>query len=123
MTTTNYTAAKLAGRCSDGYERGQGMRVHALADARRPDATTVYGTALCGAKPGRRSVGWTPMDGTEITCPQCLKKLPTHWMDDRGFVVTAEFLRSPKSSSDWVDAYNIPCRELRGKIVPIGEMK
>lgn len=113
--------AKLAGRCSDGYERGQGVRIHALANPRRPDPTTIYGEALCKAKPGRRSVGWTPMDGSDVTCPQCLKKLPTHWMDDRGYVVTTEFLNGPKSSSDWRLAYNIPLREVRGKFVPFGD--
>lgn len=114
--------AKLAGRCSDGYERGQGSKIHALENHRQPDPSTIYGDALCKAKPGRRSVGWTPMLNANVTCPKCLKKLklPTHWMDDRGLVVTTAFLNGPRSSSDWKAAYNIPCHEVRGEIVPIG---
>lgn len=71
----NTVPAKLAGRCSDGYERGQGTRVHALENVRQPSPTDIYGDALCKAKPGRRSVGWTPMIGSDVTCPKCLKKL------------------------------------------------
>lgn len=68
--------AKLAGRCADGMERGQGTKVHALANARRNAAFgDVYGDALCGAKPGRRSVGWTALDGHAITCPRCRRKM------------------------------------------------
>jgi hypothetical protein len=34
-------------------------------------------SAICGAKPGRRSVGWspTPKANSVVTCPRCLKKL------------------------------------------------
>jgi hypothetical protein len=49
--------------------------------------------------------------------PQLVR--PTHWMDDRGFVVTAKFLVGPDSSSDYRDVYNIPCVKVRGKVVPI----
>lgn len=45
--------------------------------------------------------------------------MPTHWMDDAGNVVTDEWLRGPMSSSDWLAAYTIPCRKLRGRIAPI----
>lgn len=36
-------------------------------------------------------------------------RAPTHWMDDRGYVVTDEFLKSNRSTSDWREAYYIPC--------------
>jgi len=46
--------------------------------------------------------------------------MPTHWMDDRGLVVTDDWLQNDKmSTSDWKEAYNIPCIKVRGKIVPI----
>ena len=44
----------------------------------------------------------------------------THRMDDRGFVVTADWLANdPRSGSDWRDAYNIPCRVVHGKVKPV----
>lgn len=43
----------------------------------------------------------------------------THWMDDRGLVVTDEFLRGPRSTSDWRTAYYIPCVKKGRKIVRI----
>lgn len=46
---------------------------------------------------------------------------PTHWMDDRGLVVTDEFLRWPRSSSDWRWAYYIPCVKKGRKIVRIDQ--
>ena len=48
------------------------------------------------------------------------KTQPTHWMDDRGFSVTDDWLKNdPHSTSDYRAAYNIPCVKKRGKIVPI----
>lgn len=45
----------------------------------------------------------------------------THWMDDRGLVVTDDFLRfSDRSTSDYQAAYNIPCcLGPRGKIIKL----
>jgi hypothetical protein len=56
---------KLAGRCADGFERGKGSRYHAVNGY----------VALCGAKPGRRSAGWSSHAGVAVTCPKCLRKL------------------------------------------------
>lgn len=40
-----------------------------------------------------------------------------YWMDDRGLVVTDKWLReSPRSTSDWRAAYNVPVRRLRGGV-------
>ena len=63
-----YSVMVLAGRCANGSELDSGMRWHAVADG--------Y-AALCGAKPGRRSAGWSSwyVKGQEVTCPRCLKKL------------------------------------------------
>ena len=119
----SYLAASLAGRCANGHERDQGRRVHAVpfSDtlARNGYVTT---PAACGAKPGARSAGWSHHGQRDVTCPRCAQKLqlPTHWMDDRGLIVTAEFLRDRGSSSDWHLAYTIPCRMVRGRIVRLG---
>lgn len=73
------TPAKLAGRCCTGEERGQGVRIHAIPGAYRQSiGNEVFGTALCKAKPGRRSVGWTAMDGYAVTCPKCLRKMSSN---------------------------------------------
>jgi len=48
--------------------------------------------------------------------------LPTHWMDDRGFVITDEWLKT-KGTSDFAEAYNIPCKKVREKVVPINCVK
>jgi hypothetical protein len=64
-----YQALVMVGRLRNGAERDHGTRNHAVKFG--------SSTALCGAKPGRRSVGWnTPWGGRDITCPRCLKKLP-----------------------------------------------
>jgi hypothetical protein len=117
-----FIPAKLAGRCCDGFEKGQGSRVHALINATVQDHTFAYGDALCKAKPGRRSVGWSAMEGYGVTCPKCLKKMPTHWMDSFGNVATNEWLQtSDKATSDYRREYNIPCIEIKGKVIPIAE--
>lgn len=42
----------------------------------------------------------------------------THWMDDRGYVITDNWLRySKNSTSDDREAYNIPCVKVKGKVV------
>lgn len=69
-----FVAAKLAGRCASGLELGQGSLIHALKDpAGYP--LEIFGKSLCNARPGRRSVGWTPVPGRQITCKRCLKKM------------------------------------------------
>ena len=70
------TPAKLAGRCCDGRELGQGSRIHALNRALPANQfEQVCGKALCGAKPGRRSAGWSYWPGMVVSCPRCLKAL------------------------------------------------
>lgn len=33
------------------------------------------GPALCGAKPGRKSAGWSDVVGPEVSCPRCVRNL------------------------------------------------
>jgi hypothetical protein len=63
---------KLAGRCANGFERDRGTVYHAVPEEA---SNSGWGTALCGKEPGRRSVGWAHREGTEVSCPRCLKKL------------------------------------------------
>lgn len=44
---------------------------------------------------------------------------PTHWMDDRGLVCTAEFMASEKAHGDYQLAYSIPCIKKGRKFVKI----
>ena len=74
--TVDVLAAKLAGRCTNGLERGQGTKLHALPAAqvrRHGGFVEATGKALCGAQPGRRSVGWTANESQPVTCPRCLR--------------------------------------------------
>ena len=64
--------ARLAGQCASGAERDGGARIHAV----------VAGRGVCGAMPGRRSVGWIEVDGAEQpTCPRCIAGLRTANLD------------------------------------------
>ena len=65
---STYRARILTGRCRTGSERG-GTKAHAVA------GDSDWATALCGAKPGRLSNGWSDFRPTEITCPKCIAKL------------------------------------------------
>jgi hypothetical protein len=66
--TQGYKVRMLAGRCANGAELDHGTRNHALVGD--------TWTAACGAKPGRRSVGWVmPWPDRTATCPRCVKKL------------------------------------------------
>ena len=70
-----YSVRTLAGRCHDGAERDHGTRRHALP-VRGSYWGDDMGRALCGAKPGRRSVGWTDWGAEKaVTCPRCLNVL------------------------------------------------
>ena len=71
-----YRVRSMAGRCANGAERDHGTRFHALPF----DGTTEWGDdtsrAICGAEPGRRSVGWSSWGSDhEVTCPRCLARL------------------------------------------------
>ena len=64
-----FVIARLSGRCANGAERDGGRRLHVIEE------DSVYGRAVCGARPGKRSNGWDEVDGAETpTCPRCLAK-------------------------------------------------
>ena len=66
-----YLVWRLGGRARNGADREGGVRMHAL-----PIGSDAFSTALCGAKPGRQSAGWTDDSRhTEVTCPRCLRKM------------------------------------------------
>jgi hypothetical protein len=58
-----------------------------------------------------------PMTNLDTTKAKSQK--PTHWMDDRGLVVSDKWLKSDAATSDYRAVYNIPCVVRRGKFVPI----
>lgn len=68
--------ARLTGRCADGAERDGGRRIHVIpVEPGHVLRRTLWGTAVCGAKPGRLSNGWVEVDGAEVpTCPACVKR-------------------------------------------------
>ena len=57
------------GMCANGAERDGGYVRHAILKS--------GWTAVCGAKPGRSSAGWSHEDEPleKVSCPRCLKKL------------------------------------------------
>jgi len=63
-----YQVRSLSGRCADGFEGGHGTLFHAVEFENY--------VAVCGAKPGRRSAGWSMWGhGKDVTCPRCITKL------------------------------------------------
>jgi hypothetical protein len=56
----------MLGRLRNGCERDSGTLYHVVK------ASTWR--ALCGAKPGDRSVGWSPAQDRPANCPRCLKR-------------------------------------------------
>jgi len=80
----------LLGRLSNGAEADRGTRAHAVAykTIQRPPCsfnewgrnrdpandTVEAEVALCGAKPGRRSVGWNFDGDKSVTCPRCAER-------------------------------------------------
>lgn len=62
----------LTGRNRTGSEPG-GTLIHAIRGDGEHFPT--FRPALCGAKPGRRSNGWSELTSDHATCPKCLKKL------------------------------------------------
>lgn len=65
--------AFLAGRCSNGAERDRGTLTHDVDYGDRNPNDAHFGEALCGAKPGRRSAGWS-ISTQSVNCPRCGKK-------------------------------------------------
>lgn len=71
-----YRVRSMAGRCRNGAERDHGTRFHALPVTKEVNGDKLGYKALCGAQPGRRSVGWSTWGADQPpTCPGCLRKL------------------------------------------------
>ena len=71
MTNELQVAAKM-GTLSNGAQRNHGLVLHLV-----PGSVQHYGrgAALCGTKPGRRSIGWaTDYEGQAPTCKRCIAK-------------------------------------------------
>lgn len=65
-------ARKLTGRCCNGLERDGGKHLHAVASEELP----CRDKALCGAKPGRLSSGWSDATNLKsVSCGRCLARL------------------------------------------------
>lgn len=62
-----YDILRLMGRCSNGFEADAGELFHAVLKKSFP--------ALCKAKPGKRSAGWSTHEGKLVTCPRCRRLL------------------------------------------------
>lgn len=71
---TAWRAAGMLGRLLSGNEGDRGRRLHAIPEN---DRGTWGGTdpALCGARPGPRSVGWGDIEAKPADCPRCVAKL------------------------------------------------
>lgn len=62
----------LTGRGRTGTD-ATGPLIHAISSDF--DHYPSFGSAICGAKPGKRSNGWSEYRADHATCPKCLKKL------------------------------------------------
>jgi hypothetical protein len=68
-----YEARMMMGRLASGLQGGHGVRVHAVEAG--TTAAYCHGKAICGARPGRRSCGWSDVEKLPISCPKCQAKL------------------------------------------------
>ena len=71
MKRTKLESRMLLGRLSNSNEADHGKLLHATIPG-SVSAYCAHGKAICGAKPAPRSVGWSPPDDRDITCPRCL---------------------------------------------------
>lgn len=79
-----FNPAFMLGRLSSGYEHGKGRLIHAVPLREGQIWTSDLDAALCGAAPGKHSVGWQPVDeGAIITCPRCRRKIDQSRMQNR----------------------------------------
>lgn len=45
------------------------------------------------------------------------RPVPTHWMDERGLVLTDK--QRKNLGGDWAHFYNVPCRSHSGRVTPL----
>jgi hypothetical protein len=93
INQSEITPAYLLGRLANGAESDRGLLIHAtiMKPAKRPPCQfndfgrkTIENDdymarkALCGASPGRRSVGWEFGEKELlVSCERCIKKMKT----------------------------------------------
>lgn len=75
----------MMGRLSNGLQSDHGKIYHAVPkDGKKVPSNNTLGyrfiyPAICGATPGKRSVGWAydkdVGEDFKVSCPRCLKKL------------------------------------------------
>ncbi len=65
----NFVPARLQGSSNDVKRQMGGYLIHA-------GPRDFFGVALCGVRPGKRSLGWAHCDeGAEVTCGPCRRLL------------------------------------------------
>lgn len=135
-----YRKAMMQGRLSSGLQADHGTRVHAVVRKkckRPPCPYNDFGrkeipnddyeadVALCGARPGRRSVGWATENELPVDCPKCLKKLETKPMSvekqiraelkdlgyspeviQSGIAKTKRWMKAAYGGTDWEELQN-----------------
>ncbi|MCJ2025582.1 hypothetical protein [Methylobacterium sp. J-067] len=71
---TAWRSSDMMGTLRTGHQGGQGRRLHAVPEE---DCGVWSGAspALCGAKPGPRSVGWGDVRVEPVDCPRCMARL------------------------------------------------
>jgi hypothetical protein len=75
-----YKPRMMQGRLTNGAQADHGKLVHAVdIEGKKVPHNNQLGyrwiyPALCGRKPGAKSVGWSTPEGV-VNCPKCLKKL------------------------------------------------
>ena len=67
-----YDIRRMTGRCANGAERDGGALYHAVPI---DEFGAYHSNAVCGAKPGRHSVGWSSYPGENVTCKRCIRRL------------------------------------------------
>lgn len=70
-----FVPKRLLGRLRDVAESDSGHIAHAVCYSERSSGRSLAAKALCGARPGPKSVGWGTYDEEEVTCPKCLARL------------------------------------------------
>jgi hypothetical protein len=71
--TEELIPARLGGRqCATDGDKG--VLTHAVPGERDIGGQVRGFRALCGAKPGRRSTGWSSLGVSVVDCPRCLKR-------------------------------------------------
>lgn len=71
---TAWRTADMMGTLRTGRQGDQGRRLHAVPEG-NAGTWGAADQALCGAKPGPRSIGWGDVRAEPVDCPRCVAKL------------------------------------------------